>query len=337
MRFAFTDDQLALAGAVRSLLADHFPPACLRRAWEATPGALDRDVWDQLSGMGSPIVLLPEAAGGLGLDWCSLVLVLEETGRVALPYPIVETAAVAAPLLGRIDAAELLVDRGTGRNRSAPMISCSLAGEPAACGLDADWLLVDHDETLWLLPRDAVRGSALTSVDRARRLLEIESVDLSQGFVLGEGREAMEAALDSACLGAAAQLLGLCQNMIDMTVGYVVERHQFGVPVGSFQAVKHRLVDALKELTFARPVVYRAAWSLATGDPESPVHVSMAKAIASDAAGVVAGAALQCHGALGYAFEYDLHMFMKRSWALQRSSGSAAWHRARVGAALGLS
>ena len=125
-------------------------------------------------------------------------------------------------------------------------------------------------------------------------------------------------------LAAAAQLLGLGHRMLVLTVDYVKERKQFGVPVGSFQAVKHQLADSLKELAFARPAVWRAAATL------EPRDVSMAKAMASDAASFVARRALQCHGAIGYTVEYELHRYLKQTWVLARAFGDAAWHRDRI-------
>jgi alkylation response protein AidB-like acyl-CoA dehydrogenase len=143
---------------------------------------------------------------------------------------------------------------------------------------------------------------------------------------LGYAGESFSISLDEeqAMLAAAAQLVGLGQRMLDMTVDYVKERKQFGVPVGSFQAVKHQLADCLKELAFARPAVWRAASTL------EPRDVSMAKAMASDAASFTARRALQCHGAIGYTVEYDLHRFLKQTWVLARSFGDAAWHRDRI-------
>ena len=129
---------------------------------------------------------------------------------------------------------------------------------------------------------------------------------------------------DRAALGAAAVLVGLAQRMLDLTVDYAKQREQFGVPIGSFQAVKHHLADALKELAFARPAVWRA------GAEPTPVHVSMAKAMASDAASFVARQALQCHGAIGYTVEYELHRFLRQTWTLTRAHGDAAWHRERI-------
>jgi alkylation response protein AidB-like acyl-CoA dehydrogenase len=320
MRFSFTTEQLALRDAVRSLLASACPPAVVRAAWSVAPGDLDRSPWSSLADMGVLDVLVPPDAGGLGLDWCSLVLLLEETGRVALPHPVVETAAIAAPLVS---------PRGA-------MLSASLGGSAAVCGSDADLILVDHREALWLAERAAIAGSELVAVDGARRLLLVEAIDEASATLVASGSAALASAFDRAALGAAAQLLGLSQAMLDMAVRHVSERHQFGVPVGSFQAVKHKLADALMELSFARPAVYRAAWSLSTGDPEAAAHVSMAKAMASDAAETVGRAALQTHGAIGYAVEYDLHLFLKRAWALSRAWGSAAWHRDRFGTAIGI-
>jgi len=127
-----------------------------------------------------------------------------------------------------------------------------------------------------------------------------------------------------ATLAAAAQLVGLGQRMLDMTVDYVKQREQFGVPIGSFQAVKHHLADALKELAFARPAVWRAGATFALRD------ISMAKAMASDAASFAGRQALQCHGAIGYTVEYELSRYLKQTWVLARSFGDAAWHRERI-------
>ena len=123
--------------------------------------------------------------------------------------------------------------------------------------------------------------------------------------------------------------------MLEMTADYVRERRQFGVPVGSFQAVKHHLANARIALEFARPLVYRAAASIAAGDPDTGVHASMAKAQGRRRrARRPRRAALQCHGAIGYTTEYDLHLYMKRSWALARSWGDAQFHHGRVARAI---
>lgn len=326
MFFGFDDDQLAFRDAVRDLLDKECPPEVVRAAWDAPPGELDRRVWDRLDEMGVLSTLVPEAHGGLGLDERSLVLVLEETGRAGLPHPVVETAAVAAPLVA---------ERAGGR--PVGLVASDLGGPHVPCAADADRLLLRDPETgsLHLVEAAAVALTPVTTVDRARRAAGVDWRP-SPATLVTDDAAALELAFDRGAWGAAAQLVGLGQHMLDTTVAYVTERHQFGVPVGSFQAVKHHLADALKELAFARPAVQRAAHSLATGATTCARDVSMAKAMASDAAWHVGRQALQCHGAIGYTVEHDLHLHLKRAWALAKAWGDAAWHRDRVGRAMGI-
>jgi alkylation response protein AidB-like acyl-CoA dehydrogenase len=131
-------------------------------------------------------------------------------------------------------------------------------------------------------------------------------------------------------VATAAELVGAGRHLVEAAVAYAKTRHQFGKPIGSFQAVKHHLADAHVALEMAAPAVYRAAHSLARAEPDRSVHASMAKALASEAALLAARKSLQCHGAFGYAFENDLHMWMKRVWALAAAWGDAATHRARI-------
>ena len=181
------------------------------------------------------------------------------------------------------------------------------------CALDDPGLVITHLRPEHVHPVDAVDGS--------RGLAEI-------GWISPEPVTTDPAEIDLAtrrgALGAAAQLVGLGRRMLDLTVAYVTERRQFGVPIGSFQAVKHHLADARLQLEFAAPAVYRAAWSVATDAPTAGRDVSMAKAMASDAAELVGRKALQCHGAIGYTVDYDLHLYLKRAWALARDWGDAA-------------
>ncbi len=322
MRFAFTEDQLAFRDAVRELLAKECPSSAVREAWEPGAGRVGR-AWDTLAEMGVLGVLADESVGGLGLGFVDLVLLLEETGYAALPEPIVEHAAVAMPLVTDADA--FLSGSET--------ITAPFFHEPVVPYSDrADRLLLVHDGDWFLVPGADVRLVPVESVDGARRLARVQW-DPAGRVPVGEGTAAA-AAFDRGALGTAAQLVGLTRRMLDLTVEYAGERRQFGVPIGSFQAVKHHLADARIALEFARPLVYRAAWSLATGDPDAAVHVSMAKASTSDAALLTAKQALQCHGAIGYSYEYDLHLFMKRAWTLAAAWGDAALHRDRVGRAI---
>ena len=317
MRFGFSDDQRLLQTTVREMLQKECTPALVRELWSSDTGR-SPDLWRALADMGVLGLTVPEAHGGLGMGDLDLVLLLEESGRVALPAPLVETAAVAVPVLR--DTA--LADEWLPRIAAGDAVVAVGLGETSlvADAHVADLLLLERDDRLHAVTRASVEVTPRRSVDGTRRLFDVEWTD---GTVVG-GRAALAAALDRAALGAAAQLLGLAQHLLDTTVAYSTVRHQFGQPIGSFQAVKHHLADALKDIEFARPLVYRAAAAL------DSCHVSMAKAAASDAAARTARTALQVHGAIGYTFEYDLQLWMKRVWALASSWGDAWWHRARV-------
>jgi alkylation response protein AidB-like acyl-CoA dehydrogenase len=207
-----------------------------------------------------------------------------------------------------------------------------------ACAADADVLLL-HDIAgggLHLVEPGAVTLSSLGTVDRGRRAARVDGWQPSAATLLTDDAEDVQLAFDRGALGTAAQLVGLGQRMLDLTVAYVKEREQFGQAIGAFQAVKHHLAEGLKELAFARPAVYRAAHSVATGAETRCRDVSMAKAMASYAARLVGRQALQCHGAIGYTVEADLHLYLKRTWALAEAWGSPAWHRDRVGQSLGV-
>jgi len=320
VRFAFTDDQLAFRDAVRDLLANECPPAVVRAAWENADGRSGA-AWGALAEMGVLGAAAPESAGGLGLAMLDLVLITEETGYAALPEPFVEHAVVAVPALP--DPAAAIA--GT------EVVSAALGGAPVApYAAAADAVLTEEDDSLVLVPRADLRVEPEPGVDGSRRP---GWISWDAAVTVGDAG-ARAAALDRGALGAAAQLVGLTRRMLDLTVAYVQDRNQFGAPIGSFQAVKHRLADARTALEFARPLVYRAAWSVSVDDPDAPVHVSMAKALAADAATLTAQQTLWCHGAMGYSFEYDLHLFMKRAWVLAAAWGDAPAHRARVGRAV---
>jgi alkylation response protein AidB-like acyl-CoA dehydrogenase len=299
VKFAFTDDQLAFRDTVRDLLDKECSAPHLRDAWTNETGRIP-GLWDQLVEMGVVGMLAPEAAGGLGLTMVDLVLILEESGRYAVPEPIVETAAFGVPLLGRTDL------RVTTAHAIVPwadsvdvIITAEGRFDPGASEL---------------VPRPSVDGS--------RRMFEVRGTPTAPP-------DGMEAAYARRVCGTAAQLCGLTDRMLTMTVDYVKERKQFGVPVGSFQAVKHHLANARIALEFTRPLVYRAAVT-----PDEKAATSMALAKAADTAQLAARIALQCHGAIGYTTEYDLHLYMKRAWALTRGAGTARFHRGRVADAI---
>jgi alkylation response protein AidB-like acyl-CoA dehydrogenase len=317
VRFAFTSDQLALRDALREALRGECTPAVVRQSWTTPADGL----WRTLADLGVLGVNAPARSGGLGLGPLEWVLLLEEAGRFALPAPLLETLAVAPwlaerredVLLGQVVRGEALVtvhpEGGYARDADRAALIVAVAPDGVVHALREPSLVAER------------------SVDRSRRLFRVQGPRES---LPGDGR----AVLDRATLGCAAELLGLGRHVLDFAVAYAKERHQFGRPIGSFQAVQHRLVDALSRLEFAAPVVYRAAWSLASGDPAASAHASMAKAFASEAADFASKQAIQVHGAIGYTTELDLHLWCMRIFALRAAWGDASFHRERVAHAL---
>jgi alkylation response protein AidB-like acyl-CoA dehydrogenase len=308
MRFAFTDDQKLFAEGLRDLLAKECPPATVRAAWDDATGHAP-ELWAHLAEMGVFGMLVPEADGGMGGSEVDLVLLLEELGRAAVPGPVFETAAVVAPALG--DATIV----GTAAIDGSPYVPhAHVAGVvlvPGGLMRTADAIVTDVD-----------------GIDGGRRLFSvtgasIEPVDYDEAL-----------AFDRGALAAAAFLVGLSERMIDVAAEYARQREQYGRPIGVNQAVKHLLADALLKVEFAKPAVYRAAWSVAEGEPTRARDVSMAKAFASDAAYRTSRSAMQVHGAIGYTWEADLQLWMKKAWALQRAWGDATSHRRRVAEAV---
>ena len=322
MRFNFTDDQLAFRDTVRDLLSKLSGPDALRAVWDGDRG-FDSTVWSHLAEMGVLGLLAPEPAGGLGLDEVDLVLILEECGRAALAGPVVEHVAVGV--------AALTGDRQRAAASGGIVVSAGPSRRGAiAYGAQADVLLVVDDGVVVAVDRaDIADVRPRTSVDGSRPFAEV-----------AWSRSTPLAGVDPVLFGArgaaatAAVLCGLAAHLIETTAGYVKERRQFGVPVGSFQAVKHHLANALIALEHARPAVYGAAWSISTGQPTLARDAAFAKAYANEAAGVAARVALQCHGAIGYTFEHDLHLWLKRVWSLQGAWGDTAHHRDQVAAAI---
>jgi len=315
VEFAFTDDQLAFQDAVRDLLAKECPPSVVRAAWTNVDGR-SGGAWRALGEMGVLGALVPEADGGLGLTELDVVLLAEEAGWAALPEPFVEHVLVGAPIVA--PAIPAAADGSITVTAGDPLVPYGATAELAVVLAPEPQLVAAGDY------------AAETSVDGSRRLARLERV--LQGRPLT--REELSRAFWRGNLGYSAQLVGLARRMLAMTVEYVSERKQFGAPIGSFQAIKHQLADVRIAIEFAAPLVYRAANSLATEDPARMLHGSMAKAQAADAASLAARATLQCHGAIGYSYEHDLHLWMKRAWALSRTWGDASWHRDRVAHAI---
>ncbi|MEX1217095.1 MAG: acyl-CoA dehydrogenase family protein [Acidimicrobiales bacterium] len=332
MHFAFTEDQLLFRDAVAEFFANECPPEKVRWSWEDTVGR-DASTWAALAEMGVTGLTVPEAFGGLGMNEIDLLPILTEAGRTAYPGPLVETVAVVAPLLAEVAPAAIAEKWLPGIADGSVVATVQLAGQPYVNDMHiADLLIAQRGDRLFVVPADKVRATAQVSVDGARRLFSAEWDEADAELIAsGEaGLQAANRAFDRGANAVAAQLIGLSEQLIAMAVSYVVDRKQFGVSIGSFQAVKHHLADAELKVSFARPAVWAAAYGLANNSNDVVREVSMAKCFASDAAEVVARKALQTHGAIGYTTEHDLHFWLKRSWALAASWGDAAWHRRRV-------
>jgi len=334
MHFAFTEDQLLFRDTVAELFAKECPPEKVRWSWEDEVGR-DPSTWAALAEMGVIGLTVPEAHGGMGMSFIDLLPILTEAGRVAYPAPLLETVAVVAPLLAEAAPAPVAERWLPGIADGSVIATVALEGQPFVADVHiADLVIVQRADSLFAVPAASVRRTPQTSVDGARRLFTID-VDLSGGDVelvaSGEaGWIAANRAFDRGAAATAAVLIGLAEHMIAMTVAYVVDRKQFGVPIGSFQAVKHHLADAELQVAFARPTVWNAGYAVAHDSDSMARDVSMGKCFAGDAAETAARKALQTHGAIGYTTEHDLHFWMKRAWSLSNSYGDAAWHRRRV-------
>ena len=316
MRFAPTDDQIAFAEAVSALLDNHCSPAHLRSTWES--GTAPDGLWAQLVEMGVIAMLVPESAGGLGMTDIDIHPIIVAAGAAALPLPLSMTAAVAAPTVaqcGEVGADVLaLIAEGS----SVGVVSDA---NSVAYGADLAGVLQIRASELRWHPRDVINMTGIVSVDGARGLAGVEF--LSDGILISRDPTVVATALARLHLTTAAELVGLSDTMIAMTVAYVSERKQFGVPIGSFQAMKHHCANAVIANDFARPLVARAAYSVSVSDADATTHAHMALAAASEASATVSRIALQCHGAIGYTTECDLHLYMKRAWALVLERGDA--------------
>jgi alkylation response protein AidB-like acyl-CoA dehydrogenase len=315
MHFAFTEDQRLFAESLRELLDAECTPAHVRGAWEDGSGHLPR-LWSHLAEMGLFGLLVPEDAGGMGGDLVDAVLLCRELGRAGAPGPVVEQLVAVAPSL--VDT-----EWGPGLATGSIIGTCAIDGSPYAAHAEVADIVLTRDGVL--------HGCSVEpheSIDGGRR---IGSLDAGTHTVVAFDTAGV---FDAMSVAVAAYLIGVSERMIDIAAEYARQREQFGKPIGSFQAVKHLLADALLEVEFAKAPTYRAAWTIAAGEPTSSRDASMAKALANAAAYRTSRATMQVHGGIGYTWEADLQLFMKKAWALQRAYGDATWHRRRVSAAV---
>lgn len=317
MDFELNADERDLQEAIRRLCAGRMPMDRVRSL--ETTGGFDRELWDELAGAGVFSLRLAADRGGVGLGATEAVLVFEELGRALLPGPLVATH-LAAGLLDRVDGVVGSVER---------------AGSPVLVEhLDAlDALVVVDDAGLWRVDREGLTGP------RVERPLDPltpvhELTVLPAGEQVGGPSDASLWRLEGAAL-TAALLLGISEAVLDKATAFAKERRQFGRAIGSFQAVKHLLADMLVRTEVARPAVYAAGVHLddpELGDPSRAV--AAAKAVAGTAALANARTAIQVHGGMGYTWEVDAHLYLKRAWVLDTHFGSVDHHADAIAATL---
>lgn len=321
MEFTLSDEQRMFADSAKQVFADTCGPQQWRSQMES--GApCDAGRWGQIAEMGLTLLLLPEASGGLELGEVDFALIAEQAGYAALPEPLAESAGVAAPMLAALAPGHAALED--------PQATIAIQHPANPYVLDADLasaILLHRGGEAWLASPDQVTLTRQHSIDPFRRLFSVEW-DTASAQCLGPAD--WDLAYDRGALFAAATGLGLAQRAVDLAVAYAQERQQFGKPIGSYQAVKHHLSSAQVAIEFARPVVMAAAAEIGNRDVQAQARVSHAKLVALEAAEQAARASLQVHGAMGYSWEVDVHLFLKRALALGQAWGTPASHRARI-------
>ena len=318
------------------------------------PTGYDTAAWSAMAEQGWLALEIPEDEGGLGMGLVEIAVLCEEIGRRLAAVPFLPSVVA----LGALNEPEARARVGwTKEWREAlsqgEAVACvaraggaDITAEPADAAAATRVLLSgDHPadrlralgrpgrdrhrrDVFAVDQRDAARPEPLPAMDRTREL-GILRFDRTPARHLG-GADAVAAVLDRAATLVSAEMLGAADRVLAMTVEYAKDRVQFGKPIGSFQAVKHMLADCLVDVEGMRSTVYFAAWCGAAGDRERSLAASMAKAWCSDASRRVMASGLQVHGGIGFTWEHDMHLYLKRAQLDQVSYGDAAFHRDRI-------
>ncbi|WP_431470476.1 acyl-CoA dehydrogenase family protein [Sphingosinithalassobacter sp. LHW66-3] len=374
MPLYLTDEQTMLRDTAHDYVAEQMPVSHLRALRDAKDATgFSRDHWKAFAEMGFTGMLIPEADGGLGLGHVEAGVVLEEIGRNLSPSPFLATSVAAVSALkGTAAAAQwfpgiaagdtvaaLAIDETAKHNgriamtaeRSGNGFRLSGAKQFVTHGHIADLILVAArtagapDEaqgiTLFAVPKDAAGLSAeaerLADTSLAARM-RFEGVEVDADAVIGEvdqGAGPLTALLNAGCTGASAELLGVGGGAMDSTVAYLKERKQFGVTIGSFQALQHRAAHLYSEMEVARAAVLKAQQLLDAGDPRAAEAVHVAKAMTGLATTLAVQEGVQLHGGIGMTDEYDVGFFMKRARVLAEMFGDANFHANALATAAG--
>jgi alkylation response protein AidB-like acyl-CoA dehydrogenase len=331
MDFGLTDDQRDIQRTARELLADRASPERVREHAEA--GRHDDPLWSELRELGWPGIAIAEEHGGQGLGGVELAILCEELGRTVAPVPLLPTTA----------AATLIEAAGSPDQRARwlpGLASGELVGAIAAAhdgvaglvpsGADADLIVLVEDGAARVVTRDQADVEALAAIDPTRPAARVAAADAGEPLA-GD----VSAGVARALVAVSAELVGVCERALEMTVAYVKERKQFGTPVGAYQAVSHRCAQMLLDTEIARAATSEAAWT-ADADPDRLREcAALAKATASDAGRSVTASAIQAHGGIGFTWEADVHWLFKRAQIDAALLGGAKEHRARLARMVG--
>jgi alkylation response protein AidB-like acyl-CoA dehydrogenase len=371
MRLAVSAEQQELRESVRRFLADRAPLPRVRELME-TAGGIDEQVWRQAGAqLGLQGLAIPEEYGGSGFSFAEQAIVLEEMGAALYGGPYLASSVLAATVLLAIGDERARRDLLPGIASGETVATLAFteddgSWEPEAIRLAAakdgpGWVLDGHKSfvldghtagVVLVMARtgaglsvfavdagaDGLRRTVLPTLDQTRKLarLEFAAVPATLIGAPGDGAAALARTLDVAAIALAAEQLGGAQRALDMAVAYAKIRYQFGRPIGSFQAIKHRCADLLLEVESLRSAVGYAAAAVAEDSAEVPVVAALAKAYASDVYFHVAAENIQIHGGIGFTWEHDAHLYFKRAKASELFLGDASYHRERLADRIGV-
>lgn len=326
MDFGLTEDQRDIQRTARDLLSERAKPERVREHAEA--GTTDAELWRELCELGWPGIAVPEEQGGQGLGRIELSILCEELGRCVAPVPFLPTV-LAATLIeyagSDAQRSRWLPGLASGEVIGAVAGATDGVAEFVLSGPEAGVIvLLDEDGGAAVLDAAGADVQAIASIDPTR----------SAARVSGAGAEALAgdvpAAVDRALVAVSSELVGICERALEMTVAYVKDRKQFGVPVGAYQAVSHRCAQMLLETEKARSTASAAAWAADAEPAMLAEFAAMAKAAASSAGREVTAGAIQAHGGIGFTWEADVHWLYKRAQIDAALLGGAKRQRARL-------
>ena len=371
MNFAFSEEQEELRNIVRSFLENKSPEAAVREQME-TENGVDEAVWTQMAEqMGLQSLIIPEEYGGSGYSYVELTVVLEEMGRALLCAPYFSTVVLAANTILQAgdDAAkkDLLPGIASGETKATLALTeangrwdeegieatatkdgdaWKINGEKMFVldGHTADLIIVaaktDAGTSLFHLNSDAagLTREALSTMDQTRKQAKLTFADTPATLIGtdGGGWDVLSTVLDLTAVALAAEQVGGAQLVLEMAVQYAKDRVQFGRPIGSFQAIKHKCADMLLEVESAKSAAYYAAWCAAEMNDELPSVASLAKAYCSEAYFHASAENIQIHGGIGFTWEHPAHLYFKRAKSSELLFGDPTYHRELLAQRIGI-